>query len=123
MTSSRAAIGVPCVVGTSMALTRHALDAIGGFERFRRVLAEDQAIALAVKAAGYEVVLSPVVVRNVVVHRSLRRAVDRQIRWNKIRYSFSHRLYACEISVEHRGETRNISCVWSRVCAGFRSRN
>jgi len=88
---------VPCVVGKSMAIRRGALEAIGGFEPFRRVLAEDQAIGLAVKEAGYEVVLSPVVVRNVVVERSVRRAVDRQIRWNKIRYSFSHRLYACEL--------------------------
>jgi len=91
------AIGAACVVGKSMAITRSALDAIGGFERFHRVLAEDQAIGLAVKAAGYDLVLSPVVVRNVVVQRSLRRAVDRQIRWNKIRYSFSHRLYVCEL--------------------------
>jgi ceramide glucosyltransferase len=95
--ASAAAIGVPCVVGKSMAITRHALEAIGGFEPFRRVLAEDQAIGLAVKAAGYDVVLSPQVVRNVIVQRSVQRAVDRQIRWNKIRYSFSHRLYLCEL--------------------------
>jgi len=92
-----AAIGVPCVVGKSMAVSRRALEAIGGFERFRRVLAEDQAIGLAMKAAGYDVVLSPVVVRNVIVKRSLRRAIDRQIRWNKIRYSFSHRMFVCEL--------------------------
>ena len=92
-----AAAKVPCVVGKSMAITRAAHDAIGGFERFRRVLAEDQAIGLAVQEAGYEVVLSPVVVRNVVVQRSVRRAVDRQVRWNKIRYSFSHRLYVAEL--------------------------
>lgn len=94
-----AAAGVPCVVGKSMAMTRRAHDAIGGFERFRHVLAEDQAIGLAVKRAGFDVVLSPVVVRNVVVNRSVRRAVDRQIRWNKIRYSFSRWLYACELIV------------------------
>ncbi|HVR39492.1 MAG TPA: glycosyltransferase [Thermoanaerobaculia bacterium] len=88
---------VPCVVGKSMAITRRALDAIGGFEAFRHVLAEDQAIGLAVKAAGFDVVLSPVVVRNVVVDRSVKRALDRQIRWNKIRYSFSHKLYAAEV--------------------------
>lgn len=90
--------GVPCVVGKSMAITRRALAAIGGFESFVRVLAEDQAIGLAVKEAGFEVVLSPVVVRNVVVDRTVRRAVDRQVRWNKIRYSFSHSLYACELA-------------------------
>ena len=89
--------GVPCVVGKSMAITREALKAIGGFERFRRVLAEDQAIGLAVKEAGYEVALSPIVVRNIIVGRTVQRAVDRQVRWNKIRYAFSHRLYASEL--------------------------
>lgn len=89
--------GVPCVVGKSMAITRTALGAIGGFERFRRVLAEDQAIGLAVKDAGFDVVLSPEVVRNVVVDRTIQRALDRQVRWNKIRYAFSHRLYATEL--------------------------
>lgn len=88
---------VPCVVGKSMALTRRVHDAIGGFERFRRVLAEDQAIGVAVREAGYEVRLSPVIVRNVVVDRSVKRAVDRQVRWNKIRYSFSHALYVSEL--------------------------
>lgn len=91
------AAGVPCVVGKSMAITRTALDAIGGFERFRRVLAEDQAIGLAVKEAGFEVALSPVVVRNIVVDRTIQRALDRQVRWNKIRYAFSHRLYTTEL--------------------------
>ncbi|HJQ36014.1 MAG TPA: glycosyltransferase [Thermoanaerobaculia bacterium] len=92
-----AAARVPCVVGKSMAIRRSVLASIGGFERFRHVLAEDQAIALAVREVGYDVMLSPVVVRNVVVHRSVRQAVERQVRWNKIRYSFSHRLYACEL--------------------------
>lgn len=90
---------VPCVVGKSMAITRRALDAIGDFEAFANVLAEDQAIALAVREAGYRVALSPVVVRNVVVNRTLKRAMDRQVRWNKIRYSFSSALYSFEFLV------------------------
>jgi ceramide glucosyltransferase len=94
-----AAAGVPCVVGKSMAITRRVHDAIGGFARFRRVLAEDQAIGLAVKEAGFDVVLSPLTVRNVVVDRSVKRALDRQIRWNKIRYSFSRPLYFAEIAM------------------------
>jgi ceramide glucosyltransferase len=89
--------GVPCVVGKSMAISRRAHDAIGGFTRFRRMLAEDQAIGLAVQDAGFRVVLSPIVIRNVVIDRSVRRAVDRQVRWNKIRYAFSHRLYTTEL--------------------------
>jgi len=92
-----AAADVPCVVGKSMAITRNALRAIGGFERFMHLLAEDQAIGIAVKNAGFDVVVSPVVVRNVVVRRSLQRAIERQIRWNKIRYAFSRSLFAAEI--------------------------
>jgi ceramide glucosyltransferase len=92
-----ATAGVPCVVGKSMAVRRDALHAAGGFERFRHVLAEDQAIGLAIRDAGYSVALSPVVVQNVIVGRSVKRAVDRQVRWNKIRYSFSHRLFAAEL--------------------------
>jgi len=91
-----AAAKIPCVVGKSMAIRRDVLRAIGGFEAFAGVLAEDQAIGLAVRDAGYDVVLSPRVVRNVVVRRTLRRALDRQVRWNKIRYAFSKRTYSSE---------------------------
>ena len=63
------------------------------------MLAEDQAIALAVREAGLTIALSPVVVRNVVVNRTVKRALDRQIRWNKIRYSFSSALYTSELLV------------------------
>ncbi|HUO83667.1 MAG TPA: glycosyltransferase [Thermoanaerobaculia bacterium] len=91
-----AAAGMPCVVGKSMALRRAVLESIGGFEAFGHLLAEDQAIGLAVHESGYRVVLAPVVVRNVIRRRTLKRALGRQIRWNKIRYSFSRVLYAGE---------------------------
>lgn len=94
-----AAAGVPCVVGKSMAIRRDVLRAIGGFEAFSGVLAEDQAIGLAVKKAGYAVALSNIAVRNVVIKRSLRRALDRQVRWNKIRYAFSRGTYTLEFLV------------------------
>lgn len=88
---------VPCVVGKSMAITREALQAIGGFRAFSRVLAEDQAIGIAMRDADYRIVLSPVVVRNVVVQRTVARALARQIRWNKIRYAMSKPCYAAEL--------------------------
>ncbi len=89
--------GVPCVVGKSMALRRRVHDEVGGFAAFGDVLAEDQAIGLAVRAAGYRVVLSPVVVRNFVQKRTLTRALERQVRWGKIRYSFSKGTFASEL--------------------------
>ena len=88
---------VPCVVGKSMAITRDALRAVGGFGAFANVLAEDQAIGLAVREAGYLVALSPVVVRNTIVRRTLKRALDRQVRWNKIRYAMSKGVYMSEL--------------------------
>lgn len=94
-----ACASVPCVVGKSMAISRVVLRAIGGFERFRSVLAEDQAIGLAVRAAGFDVVLSPIVVRNIVVRRTIAKAVGRQVRWNKIRYAFSRSVYFSEVLI------------------------
>lgn len=94
-----ATAGVPCVVGKSLAIRRDALCAIGGFEAFSGVLAEDQAIGLAVKKAGYAVALAPVVVRNVVTRRTVKRAIDRQVRWNKIRFAFSRGMYSAEFLV------------------------
>lgn len=90
---------VACVVGKSMAITREVHDRIGGFEAFANRLAEDQAIALAVIEAGYQLALSPVVVRNVIVRKKLRAAMNRQIRWGKIRYAFSKATYTSEFLV------------------------
>jgi len=91
------ATGFPCVVGKSMAISRRTLDAVGGFPAFLDVLAEDQALGVAVRAAGFRVAVSPVVVKNVVVTRTLRTALARQVRWNKIRWSFSKALYFGEL--------------------------
>ena len=88
--------GATCVMGKSMAITREIADRIGGFEAFATLLAEDQAIGLAVRDAGYRWCLSPVVVRNVIINHSLSQALGRQLRWSKIRYAFSRALYTAE---------------------------
>jgi len=88
--------GVTCVVGKSMALSRRVLDEIGGFEAFAEVLAEDQSIGLAVVQSGYRVTLSPFVVQNIVEKRTVVAAVKRQVRWGKMRYSFSKLRYTSE---------------------------
>lgn len=90
---------VPCLVGKSMAVTRTALNRIGGFEAFSDVLAEDQAMALAMKKAGYRIALSRIVVRNYVERKPLKSSLARQIRWNKIRYSFSKTAYCSEFLI------------------------
>jgi ceramide glucosyltransferase len=91
------AAGITCVVGKSMAIRREVLDQIGGFEAFAGVLAEDQAMGLAIRKAGYRIELSPSIVKNVTINRSLGQVLARQLRWCQIRYSFSKMLYVAEL--------------------------
>jgi ceramide glucosyltransferase len=93
------AAGATCAVGKSMAITREVCDRIGGFESFADLLAEDQAIALSVRSAGLRWELSLNIVRNIIVTRTLGQALARQIRWGKIRYSFSRAIYTAELLV------------------------
>jgi ceramide glucosyltransferase len=98
-----ASADIPCVVGKSMAVRRDLLERAGGFEAFLGVLAEDQALGLAMQRLGFRVVLGSEVVENVVVNRPLARALARQVRWNKLRFSFSAPLYLGELLLNPLG--------------------
>ena len=74
-----------CVVGKSMLMPVRALEAIGGFASVRNVLAEDQAIGIRVRQAGYSIRLSHHVVANVNRQRSFKWFLNRHSRWYKIR--------------------------------------
>jgi ceramide glucosyltransferase len=74
-----------CVVGKSMLMPVRALEAIGGFAAVRNVLAEDQAIGIRVRQAGYSIRLSHHVVANVNRQRSFKWFLNRHSRWYKIR--------------------------------------
>jgi len=65
------------------------LEAIGGFASVRNLLAEDQAIGLKVRKAGYSVRLSHHVIGNVNHQRGLRWFLNRHSRWFKIRRRLS----------------------------------
>ncbi len=78
-------MGITCVVGKSMLMSVRALDAIGGFAGVRNLLAEDQAIGIKVRKAGYAVKLSHHVIENVNQHRGFRWFLNRHSRWYKIR--------------------------------------
>lgn len=79
------AAGLTCVVGKSMLMPARALQAIGGFASVRNLLAEDQAIGLKVRKAGYSIRLSHHVILNVNHERGLRWFLNRHARWYKIR--------------------------------------
>jgi ceramide glucosyltransferase len=83
--ATAAVSGVTCVVGKSMLMPQRALEAIGGFASVRNLLAEDQAIGVKVRKAGYKVLLSHHVIDNVNISRGFRWFLNRHSRWYKIR--------------------------------------
>lgn len=69
----------PCF-GSTIALQRSTLERIGGFGRFADDLADDYAIGMAVRAAGYEVAIAPFLVGHCCFEASLRQLLRHQIR-------------------------------------------
>ncbi len=76
---------VTCVVGKSMLMPVQALEAIGGFAAVRNLMAEDQAIGVRVRQAGYSIRLSHHIIDNVNCRRGFRWFLNRHSRWYKIR--------------------------------------
>lgn len=83
--AAAAVMRITCVVGKSMLMPVAALEAIGGFAAVRNLLAEDQAIGVRVRQAGYSIRLSHHVIDNVNCRRSFRWFLNRHSRWYKIR--------------------------------------
>ena len=71
----------PCM-GSTIALRRDTLDAIGGFERFADLLADDHAIGAAVRELGLTVAVPPMIVTPWLRRDEPRRAMVRhELRW------------------------------------------
>jgi ceramide glucosyltransferase len=83
--ATASALGMVCVVGKSMLMPQRVLDEVGGFAGVRNLLAEDQALGLKVRRAGYAIRLSHHVIENVNRDRDLYWFLNRHSRWFKIR--------------------------------------
>ena len=90
-------LGLPCVVGKSILVSRAALNTIGGFAPLRDFLAEDFLIGQRMRRAGYRVVLSGDEIATAEVSRSLRGVWDRHRRWAMLRRRLGGPSYAFEI--------------------------
>ena len=73
-------LATPCF-GPTIALKRSVLDQIGGFRAFADRLAEDYEIGRAVRARGYRVVLSPLVVAHTCTETSVGEVFRHELRW------------------------------------------
>jgi ceramide glucosyltransferase len=70
----------PCL-GATIALRRETLSRIGGFKAVADQLADDYAIGEAVRQAGLEVVLAPMLVAHSFEEKSLSEVVRHELRW------------------------------------------
>jgi ceramide glucosyltransferase len=70
----------PCM-GSTIALRRTTLDAIGGFARFGDVLADDHAIGAAVRALGLAVAIPPMLVTHGSDEPTLDALLRHELRW------------------------------------------
>ena len=70
----------PCF-GATIAMKRHTLDAIGGFDAFLAHLADDNAIGEAVRKAGLTVAIPPLVVTHTCAERGPRELLRHELRW------------------------------------------
>ena len=75
----RLSLATPCC-GATVAIRRSMLDRIGGFGLLADVLADDRAVGVAVRSAGYDVVTAPVVVGHRCFETSLCQLVQQQLR-------------------------------------------
>ena len=94
--ATAAALGITCVVGKSMMMPEKVLEQAGGFASVRNLLAEDQALALKVRKAGYSIKLSHHVIENVNRDRDLYWFLNRHSRWFKIRRRLALPFFLCE---------------------------
>jgi len=75
--------GMSFALGATMAVTRKALESIGGFEALSGYLADDYMLGNMVDGAGYEVALSDYVVDAVCSENSFSHYFSHQLRWGR----------------------------------------
>jgi ceramide glucosyltransferase len=98
MVAAKRVAGRPLVVGKSMALWRHDLELLGGFESVANVLAEDHALGNRIRRElGGRVAVSSLPVWNIAVEKSVGHFFRRYLRWSVIhRTAISFPTYLAE---------------------------
>jgi ceramide glucosyltransferase len=79
-------LGDAAVIGKSMLFRRSVFDRLGGFESVADVLAEDFLIGKMFQHAGYDVRIAPTVIESVNGSVTMKRCIERQLRWSMLRF-------------------------------------
>ena len=90
-------LGMPCVIGKSMLMKKDDLEALGGLEAFKDILAEDFIIGRETHRAGKKVVLSNYLISNVNEYWGIKRFLNRHTRWGKLRWKIGGFRYFSEL--------------------------
>jgi ceramide glucosyltransferase len=88
---------MPCVVGKSMLMRKSDLEAIGGFNAVKDVLAEDYIIGKKMHEYGKKVILSNYMIKNVNEYWGIRKFLNRHTRWGKLRWNIGGIRYLSEL--------------------------
>jgi ceramide glucosyltransferase len=88
---------MPCVIGKSMLIKKEDLNAIGGFNAVKDVLAEDYMIGKLIHDQGKRVVLSDYAINNINEYWSLDKFMNRHTRWGKLRWKIGDMKYVSEL--------------------------
>jgi ceramide glucosyltransferase len=91
-------LGMPCVIGKSMLMRKRDLEAIGGFDAVKDVLAEDYIIGREMHRNGKRVVVSEYLINNVNQHWTFGRFLNRHSRWGKLRWKIGGYQYLTELA-------------------------
>jgi ceramide glucosyltransferase len=110
--------------GSTMAVRRDALEAIGGFEALAQHLADDYMLGAMVEARGYRVVLSRYVVSNVVSEANVRALVEHELRWARtirsvrpLGYAFSFLSYPLPFALAFLAASGGSATAWGVLSA------
>ena len=110
--------------GSTMAVRRDVLEAIGGFEALAQHLADDYMLGAMVEARGYRVVLSRYVVSNVVSEANVRALAEHELRWARtirsvrpLGYAFSFLSYPLPFALAFLALSGGSATAWGALSA------